>query len=168
MSLTTTRRGWCAWLILSFLVAACSTGAVTYPEQVFGVIGGCTPLPTQATNFLYSPGGLVLEEGQTLSDLTVETDSPTGFAGAVRVTVVDDTVDPALRGFGLEYNESSDLFSSPATVTGPGNAHIVIVVEASPNEETIIFSRAEFTIDNQRFVSFEGDAFELQIGEDAC
>lgn len=152
--------------ILSLLATACSDPPTQSAGRIFGVVEACAPSPDVATSLLYSPGAFTLEDGSSLSDVTVGIESPTGYDGEVVVAVVD--TDDFSGGFGIPYDESLDFRSMPTTAQGPGDFHLILLVEHRPQSDDISFNTVEFEIDGERFVSRENDTFELEISQSGC
>lgn len=152
--------------MLALLATACSEPATAASGQIFGVISACAPAPSVATHFYYAAGAFTVAEGSTLSDVKVGIESKTDFDGEVTVALVNS--DEFSGGIGIEYEESLALESLPTTVIGPGDFNLVLIVEHLPQNDAIVFTRVEFDIDDQTFISRDGDVFELEIAQGGC
>lgn len=167
MKLTVARRAMNSVVLAACLVAtACSGSATQADERVFGIIGACSPAPIENTEFYYSVGGFELDQGDVLTVRDIAANSSTGFDGNVDFALLD--IEQFESGTGLQYDDSLGFRELPKTVSGPSTFQLVLIVELTPANHSVVFSDVEFALNGLEFVSFEGDTFEFEIMEGGC
>ena len=159
------RRRLCSVLVcFGLLAVGCSQGPAVFEEQVIGNIASCSPAPDEPTMQVYSIGGWELEDGSSLSEVSIGQESPTGFDGEVSLALV--STDEFSGAVGIPADQVMDFSGAPSTVEGPGTIWVVLTIEVLPEDHMITFKDLRFTIDEEAFVS--NDTHEFEIAKGGC